>query len=113
MTIQEMKKGYEEEVAYQKHMLKNLGYWFQLWTTISGLGIVLVYFFHHQNFWLNVLGISLFAIGALGMLIFGYAGWKGQQNIRALIHDFDQKIEYFYKTHKNVSSSKRKKVKHS
>ncbi|MBU5326310.1 DUF202 domain-containing protein, partial [Lacticaseibacillus paracasei] len=30
MTIDEMTKGYEKEVAYQKHMLKNLGYWFQL-----------------------------------------------------------------------------------
>ncbi|CDI43440.1 MAG: PTS fructose transporter subunit IA [Lactobacillus helveticus] len=26
MTIEEMQKGYQNEVAYQKHMLRNLGY---------------------------------------------------------------------------------------
>ncbi|ATO56157.1 PTS fructose transporter subunit IA [Loigolactobacillus coryniformis subsp. coryniformis] len=95
MTIQEMKKGYEQEVTYQKHMLRNLGYWFQLWTIISGIGIVLTYFFYRQNLWLCILGITLFVIGTLGMLVFGYAGWKGQQNIHAIIDDFDKKIEYF------------------
>lgn len=45
MTIQEMKTGYEEEVAYQKHMLKNLGYWIQLGTVTSGIGIVISYLY--------------------------------------------------------------------
>lgn len=79
MTIDEMTKGYEKEVAYQKHMLKNLGYWFQLCTILSGVGIVLL------------------VLGALGMLMFGYSGWKGQQNVRAVVDDYDKKIKYFQK----------------
>ncbi|WP_127849444.1 DUF202 domain-containing protein [Lacticaseibacillus hulanensis] len=95
MTIDELTKGYKEEVAYQKHMLKNLGYWFQLCTIISGIGIVLIYFFHKQNLWLNIIGIVLLIIGALGMLMFGYSGWKGQQNVRAVVDDYSQKINHF------------------
>lgn len=94
MTIQEMKTGYEEEVAYQKHMLKNLGYWIQLGTVTSGIGIVISYLYH-QNLWLYILGISLFILGALLTITFSYVGWKGQQNIRAVVDDYDQKIKYF------------------
>lgn len=97
MTIDEMTKGYEKEVAYQKHMLKNLGYWFQLCTILSGVGIVLIYFFHGKTLWLNIVGIVLLVLGALGMLMFGYSGWKGQQNVRAVVDDYDKKIKYFQK----------------
>lgn len=96
MTIQELKTGYQEEVTYQKHMLRNLGYWVQLCTVISGVGIVLTYFFHAKNLWLTILGIVLLVIGALGMLMFGYSGWKGQQNIKALINDYELKIDYLH-----------------
>ena len=96
MTLEEMKKGYEGEVAYQKHMLRNIGYWFQLFTAISGVGIILIYFFHSANLWLNILGIVSFCIGALGMLLFGYTGWKGQQNIKAVIKDYEMKLNYVY-----------------
>ncbi|PDH85997.1 PTS fructose transporter subunit IA [Oenococcus oeni] len=97
MTIEEMRKGYEEEVAYQKHMLKNLGYWFQLCTAMSGIGIVSIYFFHAKNLWLNILGIVLFIFGAIGMLLFGYVGWRGQQNIKAIVDDYEKKINYLRK----------------
>ncbi|MFC6171305.1 DUF202 domain-containing protein [Loigolactobacillus jiayinensis] len=108
MTIQEMEKGYKQEIIYQKHMLRNLGYWFQLWTIISGVGIVLIYFFHHQSLWLSIFGTILFVLGSLGMLIFGYTGWKGQQNIHKIIVDFDKKIDYFQKKSCSISSSKHK-----
>ncbi|SYW06635.1 PTS fructose transporter subunit IA [Oenococcus oeni] len=97
MMIEEMRKGYEEEVAYQKHMLKNLGYWFQLCTAVSGIGIVSIYFFHAKNLWLNILGIVLFIFGAIGMLLFGYVGWRGQQNIKAIVDDYEKKINYLRK----------------
>jgi hypothetical protein len=97
MTLEEMHKGYENEVKYQKHMLKNLGYWFQLFTIISGIGIVLIYFFHSSNLLFKILGILLFIVGFLGMLLFGYTGWKGQQNIKALIQDYENKLEYLRK----------------
>lgn len=105
MTIDEMHKGYQEEVKYQKHMLKNIGYWFQLCTAISGIGIVLIYFFHSTNVWLNIVGIVLFILGCFGMLLFGYTGWKGQQNIKAVIKDYESKINYLNK------QSRGKKVK--
>ncbi|PMD68192.1 PTS fructose transporter subunit IA [Companilactobacillus nuruki] len=98
MTIEEMHDGYKKEIAYQKHMLKNIGYWFQLFTAISGIGIVLIYFFHTTNIWINILGIILFIIGSIGMLLFGYTGWKGQQNIKAVIEDYENKI-YYLKSH--------------
>lgn len=97
MTLEEMTKGYEEEVAYQKHMLKNLGYWFQLNSVLSGVGLVLFYFFHDQNLWLNILGIVLFVVGALGMLLFGYTGWRGQKNVKTIVDDYQKKVEYLQK----------------
>lgn len=93
MTLDELRKGYEEEVAYQKHMLQNLGYWFQLATIISGIGIVIIYFYHARSLILKILGIILFVLGALGMLLFGYSGWKGQQNVRAVIDDYEKKVK--------------------
>lgn len=94
MSLEELRKGYEEEVAYQKHMLQNLGYWFQLATIISGIGIVVLYFYQAKSLGLKILGIALFVLGALGMLLFGYSGWKGQQNVQAVIDDYEKKIHY-------------------
>jgi len=34
------------------------------------------------------------------MLLFGYTGWKGQQNIKAVIKDYEDKIAYLKKTGK-------------
>ena len=31
------------------------------------------------------------------MLLFGYTGWKGQQNVKAVIQDYENKIDYLYK----------------
>ncbi len=104
MTLNEMRKGYEGEVAYQKHMLKNLGYWFQLCSILSGIGIVLIYFFHAKNILLNVVGAVLLVLGAVGMLLFGYTGWRGQQNVKAVIDDYEQKLDYLQKkTAKNTN----------
>ncbi|WP_155286869.1 DUF202 domain-containing protein [Lacticaseibacillus zhaodongensis] len=97
MTLEELKAGYEKEVSYQKHMLDNIGYFFQLATVIGGIGIVLVYYFHARNLWLNILGIALLVLGVLGMMAFGYAGWKGQRNVNAVIDDYDKKLAYLHK----------------
>ena len=105
MTLNEMRKGYEGEVAYQKHMLKNLGYWFQLYSIVSGIGIVMIYFFHAKNLFLDVMGILLLAVGALGMLLFGYAGWRGQQNVKAVIDDYEKKVDYL---EKNAAKAQKK-----
>ncbi|HBQ42840.1 MAG TPA: PTS fructose transporter subunit IA, partial [Lactobacillus acetotolerans] len=54
MTIEELRKGYMNEVKYQKHMLRNLQYWFQLFLTISDIGVVLIYYYHAKTTWLFV-----------------------------------------------------------
>src|SRR5699024_4875922 len=106
MKLAEMRKGYEEEVSYQKQMIKNLVYRFQLCTIVSGFGVVLFYLFYSKNLGLNILGIIMFVIGALGMLLFGYTGWKGQQNVKALIDDYEQKINYIQQ--KNCKHNKKR-----
>lgn len=108
MTIEEMHNGYQKEVEYQKHMLKNIGYWFQLVTAISGIGIVLIYFFHSTNIWIDILGIVLFMIGFIGMMLFGYTGWKGQQNLKLLINDYEDKLNYLNKhDHKSINPNQK------
>ncbi|WDF82602.1 DUF202 domain-containing protein [Lacticaseibacillus pabuli] len=97
MTIDEMREGYEKEVAYQKHMLRNLGYWFQLFTIISGCGLVLIYFFHGKTLWLTIMGWVFFVIGGLGMFMFGYTGWRGQKNVQAVVADYEAKINHLQK----------------
>lgn len=106
MTLDEMTKGYEKEVAYQKHMLKNIGYWFQLNTVLSGIGIVVLYFFYGESLWLNILGIVLIVGGALGMMLLGYTGWRGQKNVRAVVDDYQQKVDYLQKKTQKISRKK-------
>ncbi|MDF7638118.1 DUF202 domain-containing protein [Lactobacillus sp. ESL0791] len=94
MTIEELTKGYQNEVEYQKHMLRNLQYWFQLFFTVSAIGVVLIYYFHAKTVWLFALGIILLVIGIIGMLIFGYGQWRGRQNVNLVIDDYQKKIDY-------------------
>lgn len=107
MTIEEMQKGYKKEVDYQKHMLRNLGYWFQLFLTLSAVGLVLIYYYHQHNVWLLVLGIVLMVIGVLGMLIFGYAQWRGRQNVELIIKDYEKKIKEIKRLDKNPTGAEK------
>ena len=43
LTEKEFIKGYENEIAYQKHMIENLGRWFTLMFIIASIGVVLIY----------------------------------------------------------------------
>lgn len=95
MTIEELRKGYMNEVKYQKHMLRNLQYWFQLFLTISAIGVVLIYYYHAKTTW-------LFVIGALGMLLFGYGQWRGRKNVNLVIDDYQKKIDHIDKEMKKV-----------
>lgn len=101
MTITEMRKGYEQEVAYQKHMMKNLGYWFQLCVVLSGVGIVLHALYHSTHPVVAIIGGVIFGIGALGMFLFGYTGWRGQQNLKKLVNDYEAKVNYLHTHHTN------------
>ena len=46
MTKSELIRGYETEIAYQKHMLENLGRWLTLLLAVTSLGFLLIYFFN-------------------------------------------------------------------
>ncbi len=46
MMTQNMIKGYETEIAYQKHMIENLGRWFSLFFIVSSVGVILFAIFH-------------------------------------------------------------------
>ena len=95
MTIEELRKGYVNEVNYQKKMLKNLKSWFNLFFMISAIGVVLIYYFHTKALWLFIAGIFFFVLGVLGMSVFGYGQWKGRQNLNLLIDDYQQKVTIF------------------
>ncbi|MGT2959920.1 hypothetical protein [Streptococcus caballi] len=92
MTEQELIKGYETEIQYQKHMIENLGRWFSLFFIIASSGVVLTYFFKGSQLALFILGIVLLVLGILGMLLFGYGIYKGKQNVNKVIDDFETKL---------------------
>lgn len=92
MTNQKLIKGYETEIAYQKHMIENLGRWFSLFFIVSSIGVVLFSLFHHTNLWVMVLGLVLIIIGSLGMILFGYGIYRGKKNVSKVIEDFEFKL---------------------
>ena len=96
LTEKEFIKGYENEIAYQKHMIENLGRWFSLFFTIASIGLVLIYFFRQTNMILFIVGIILAVIGILAMLVFGYGIYKGRLNLQKVIDDFEAKIQIKY-----------------
>ncbi|SER74342.1 PTS fructose transporter subunit IA [Streptococcus gallolyticus] len=94
MTKSELIRGYETEIAYQKHMLENLGHWLTLLLAVTGLGFLLIYFFNKQII-LLILGFVVMILGSLGMLIFGYGIYHGKKNLAKVIDDFETKLQSF------------------
>lgn len=92
MTEQELIEGYETEIAYQKHMIENLGRWFSLLFLIASIGCTLFYFFHKDSLIWAILSGILIILGLLGMLLFGYGIYKGQKNVNRVIDDFEEKV---------------------
>lgn len=91
--MDEIIKGYEQEIAYQKHMIENLGRFLSLSIMIAAIGIMLVYFFPFQNnAFLCVIGWILFIIGVLAMLLFGYGIYRGRQNVNLVIEDLNRRL---------------------
>ncbi|MGT2924943.1 DUF202 domain-containing protein [Streptococcus caviae] len=92
LTKEEFIKGYEEEIAYQKHMIENLGRWFTLMFIIASIGVVLIYSFSANLIGL-IIGIVLTVLGILAMLIFGYGIYKGRINVQKVVNDFEEKLK--------------------
>ena len=92
MAETELIKGYQAEIAYQKHMIENLGRWGTLLFVIASVGLVLIYFFYKTNFAITIFGFVLSVVGALWMLLFGYGIYKGKRNINKVIDAFESKL---------------------
>lgn len=91
--MDEIIKGYKQEIAYQKHMIENLGRFLSLSVMIAAIGIMLVYFFPFQNnAFLCVIGWILFVIGVLAMLLFGYGIYRGRKNVNLVIEDLNRRL---------------------
>lgn len=84
MTKSEVINGYQTEIAYQKHMIENLGRWLTLLFLVASIGFLLIYFFRQTNLILSILGYVLAFVGVFGMLLFGYGIYRGKQ--LSLIH---------------------------
>ena len=63
MTKSEVLNGYQTEIAYQKHMIENLGRWLTLLFLVASIGFLLVYFFRQTNLILSILGYVLAFVG--------------------------------------------------
>lgn len=92
LTKEEFIKGYEKEIAYQKHMIENLGRWFTLMFIIASIGVVLIYSFSANLIGL-IIGIVLTVLGILAMLVFGYGIYKGRINVQKVVDDFEEKLK--------------------
>ncbi|CYU93617.1 membrane protein [Streptococcus suis] len=91
MSKDELIHGYQLEIAYQKRMVQNLGKWFSLVFSLTGVGGMLLYYQRGQL--LNVLvGIAFIILGLLGMLIIGYGIYKGNLNIQKVIKHLEMTI---------------------
>ena len=95
MTKSEVINGYQTEIAYQKHMIENLGRWLTLLFLVASIGFLLVYFFRQTNLILSILGYVLAFVGVSGMLLFGYGIYRVKQNVAKLIDDFEMKLQSF------------------
>ena len=95
MTKSEVLNGYQTEIAYQKHMIENLGRWLTLLFLVASIGFLLVYFFRQTNLILSILGYVLAFVGVSGMLLFGYGIYRCKQNVAKLIDDFEMKLQSF------------------
>ena len=89
-TRQELIKGYETEIRYQRHMLENLGRWFSV--LMASIGGLLIYFFHKTSLLFLILGSLIALIGIAGMLLVGYGMYRGRANLQKVIQAYQQKL---------------------
>ena len=45
--------------------------------------------------------------GVLGMFVFGYASWRGRQNVTLVIEDYEKKISEIKKIDRNASGTEK------
>lgn len=57
--------------------------------------------------WLFIIGIILMVAGVLGMFVFGYASWRGRQNVTLVTEDYEKKIAGIKKLDQNASGTEK------
>ncbi|MGX7051466.1 PTS sugar transporter [Leuconostoc palmae] len=74
-----VKLGFENEIKFQKRMIKNLQKWQSVLSSFTGIGIIIAYLFRKQHFALFISGMSITMIGVLLILVIGYAIIMGKR----------------------------------
>lgn len=57
--------------------------------------------------WLFIIGIILMVAGVLGMFVFGYASWRGRQNVTLVTEEYEKKIAEIKKLDQNASGTEK------
>ncbi|MFC3927226.1 DUF202 domain-containing protein [Streptococcus caprae] len=91
MDRTEFLKGYEQEIAYQKHMLENIGRWFQVAFLLATVSLVLLYYFH-SHLWMKLLFGLFLILGVLGMTLLGQVIYRGRKNLLKVQLDLEKKL---------------------
>ena len=89
---QTLVEGYETEIAYQKHMLENIGRWLSLSFGLTMVCAVVLYFYSRILWVAIALGIGLTAFGLISILL-GYVIYRGRRNLQRVIDDFEEKLQ--------------------
>ncbi len=92
MIDENVRKRYENEIAYQKHMIENLHRWQTLFFLLSGVFIVLLYFFH-QNTVALVFLIILTVLAVIAGLVFGQGIYNGRKNVNKIIDEYERVLK--------------------
>ena len=92
-TRQELIKGYETEIHYQRHMLENLGRWFSVLFLRASIGGLLIYFFHKTSLLFLILGSLIALFGIVGMLVVGYGMYRGRANLQKVVQAYQEKLD--------------------
>ena len=88
---EETNQGYLTEIAYQKHMLKNLQRYMTLTFFISTISVVLLYYFHSHIFD-TLFFVVLTVISVLATLVLLYGIILGRKNVNKVIDQFEKLI---------------------
>ncbi|MGY3742325.1 PTS sugar transporter [Leuconostoc inhae] len=91
MTINtdKIEKAYKTEILFQERMIRNLQHWQSIFSLLTGIGVLLIYFFKNKNIWFLGTGIGLFIIGILVILTVGYAIYTGKKNVTRVIERYE------------------------
>ncbi|WP_294977207.1 PTS sugar transporter [uncultured Leuconostoc sp.] len=82
-------KSYKIEILFQERMIRNLQHWQSIFSLLTGIGVLLIYFFKNKNIWFLGTGIGLFIIGILVILTVGYAIYAGKKNVTRVIKCYE------------------------